>query len=238
MNWKISYTIMTSPRKESYLERTIQSLAQTGFFDQKENWPVRLLSSTPDTEHLDSYRKDSRFYIEEMTEKESSERIWSAAGEGLRETWTHYRCLHPDRVNIDSSGVLVLEDDLKFSKTWMKTVSRTVDEIVSLYGRRWLLSLYSPNTKEPLEASRAGSRWLSRPYEGFYGSQAILYPLGVRDEYLAYLTAKPLHNPHDLNLPVVMKDLHIPILTTAPCLVQHAELGDGIHRSESFIELD
>lgn len=236
---KISYSILTTPRKEPYLERTIKSLEQTGFFQNPENLPLRLVTTIPDSGYVEAYRKDSRFCIEDISRRELSERIWLSAGDALRETWGHYRCLHPDRANPDTSGILVLEDDIQFARNWMECLQAVIEELASLNGRRWLLTLYSPNTKEPLEAYQAGRKWASRPYTGFFGPQAIYYPLGVRDEYMAYLTGHPIEKPHDLTLAEVMKALRIPMFTTAPCLVQHMEVPSGgvtDHKSESFLE--
>lgn len=230
---KISYSILTSPKKEPYLARTVGSLEQTGFFENVDNLPIRLVTTIPDSQYVDVYKNDARFYIEEMTRRELSEKDWLATGNALRETWGHHRCLDPDRVNPDVAGILVLEDDLQFSKTWMKRFHEVLKDLANLHGRRWLLTLYSPHTKEPLEAHQAGRRWASRPYNGFYGSQAIYYPLGVRDEYMAYLTGHPIDKPHDLALAEVMHALRIPMFTSAPCLVQHQE---SQHKSESFIE--
>lgn len=235
---KISYTILTTPRKEPYLERTIKSLELTGFFQDPENLPLRLVTNTPESDYIDAYKKDARFYVEEMTRRELSERLWRAAGDALRETWGHYRCLDPDRANPDSTGIVVLEDDLQFSKDWIKSLREIVEGLHGINGRRLLLTLYSPNTREPLEAHQAGRKWVSRPYSGFYGPQAIYYPLGVRDEYMAYLTGHPIDAPHDLALGEVMKALRIPMFTSAPCLVQHMEVAPengSVHRSESFI---
>lgn len=236
---KVSYSILTSPRKVPYLAETLKSLEQTGFFENLDNLPLRLVTTIPDSGYVDAYKNDSRFCIEEMTRRELSERAWRAAGDALRDTWGHYRCLHHERANPDSSGILVMEDDLRFSKDWMGRLQTLVAELTSIHGRRWLLTLYSPNTKEPLEAHQAGRLWASRPYNGFYGPQAVYYPLGVRDEYMAYLTGHPIEKPHDLVLGEVMEALRIPMFTSAPCLVQHMEVSSGsspVHRSGSFIE--
>lgn len=236
---KISYSILTSPRKEPYLEQTIKSLEHTGFFEQTENLPLRLVTTIPNSDYVGEYKKDARFCVEDISRRELTERSWLAAGDALRETWGHYRCLHPDRANLDAGGLVVFEDDLQFAKNWTKRLEELVDELGTLYGRRWLLTLYSPNTKEPLEAYQAGRKWVSRPYNGFFGPQAIYYPLGVRDEYMAYLTGHPIDKPHDLALAEVMKALRIPMFTSAPCLVQHVEVPSGSvtdHKSESFIE--
>lgn len=239
MAWKISYSITTGPRGEPYLDRTIESLEKSGFFENKENLPLRLVPHNLDSKYLDAYRKDKRFYVEEISPREACERMWSQAGAPLRETWGHYRCLHPERAAIDANGVLVLEDDLKFGKEWLVKLQATANELASLYGRRWLLTLYSPGTREPIDASRTGVRRVVRSYNGFYGSQAILYPLGVRDEYMAYIAGHPTDKPHDLMLPEAMKALNIPLFTSAPCLVQHVELDSGemkAHHSDSFVE--
>lgn len=238
---KISYSILTTPRQEPYLKDTLRSLEETGFFDKPENFPVRLICGSPDSSHVEEYQNDSRFHIDRMSEAEAEQRMFPIAGVALRATWGHHRALHHDKANADCDAVLVMEDDLKFAMGWLKHMQSAVQEIISLYGRRWLLTLYVPQLKEPLEAYRAGKKWTSRSYLGFYGAQAILYPLGVRDAYMAYLAGHTLHLPHDLALPEVMKVLGIPMFTTAPCLVQHMGkvkqgVSGGMHRSESFQE--
>jgi hypothetical protein len=238
---KISYSILTTPRQEPYLKDTLRSLDETGFFDKPEHFPLRLICGSLDSSHVEEYRNDSRFHIDRMSEVEAEQKMFSIAGVALRCTWGHHRALHYDKANPDCDAVLVMEDDLKFARGWLKHMQSAVQEIISLYGRRWLLTLYVPQFKEPLEAYRAGKKWISRGYAGFYGAQAILYPLGVRDSYMAYLTGHPVNLPHDLALPEVMKALGIPMFTTAPCLVQHTGkikqgVSSGFHISESFLD--
>lgn len=238
---KLSFSILTTPRQEPYLENTIRSLDSTGFFDSGANLPLRLVCGSPDSSHLNAYRNDSRFQIHEMSQEEADQRMFNIAGVALRATWGHHRCLHHERANPDADAILVMEDDIKFAQGWLLHLKVAVSEIVNRHGRRWLLSLYAPHFKEPLEAYRDGKKWLPRDYKGFYGAQAILYPLGVRDSYLAYLAGHPVNLPHDLALPDVMKALGIPIFTTAPCLVQHMGavkqgVSGGMHRSDSFQE--
>lgn len=237
--FKISINILTYGRREPYLQRLMSSLEQTDVLGVIHNIPIRLVPMSIESSYLDKYRNDGRFCVEDIGPEEASERPWSEAGEPLREKLGHYRCLHPERANADTSALLVLEDDVKLSMGWFDHLMKAMGEVVNVYGRRWLLSLYSPMSNGPCQAALEGRLWTSRPYEGFFGSQAILYPLGVRDEYMAYSTARPSSKPHDLMLSDVMRDLKIPILTTAPCLAQHTEVdlqGLPSHRSESFVE--
>lgn len=238
---KISYSILTTPRQEPYLKNTLRSLEATGFFDKPERLPLRLICGSPDSSHLNEYQHDARYEIDPMSAREAEERMFPIAGVALRATWGHHRCLHHEKASPDCDAVLVMEDDIKFSMGWLGHLEAAVREIVGLHGRRWLLSLYTPHLKEPLQAYRAGKKWIRREYAGFYGAQAILYPVSVRDSYLAYLAGHTLNLPHDLALPEVMKTLNIPIFTTAPCLVQHMGkvkqgVSSGYHVSESFIE--
>lgn len=241
MGWKISYTILTKPRKDPYLEKMLSVMESTGFFINPENLPVRLVSGDLDGSYLKAYRTDDRFTVVDLERDEAKRLMWSAAGEALRETLGHHRCLHPRRANQGSDAVLVMEDDLIFGSGWVAGLAETVEEIVKVHDRRWLLSLYSPGSKEPLVAYEAGKRLISRPYAGFYGPQALLYPVGIRDSYMAYLKARQIPKPHDLALAEVMQALEVPMFSTAPCLVQHVEQApEGskmkIHHSESFIE--
>lgn len=235
---KISYSILTTPRKEPYLRRTLAALDKGGFFSK--NGPLHLVAGSPDPEHLNPYRNDNRFVVHDMPKDEADGLLFQHAGVALRATWGHHRALHPWRVNDGSEAHLVMEDDISFTANWTEKLQEIADGILKAFGKRWVLCLYTPQSKEPLDAFNSGKKWIMRKYEGFYGAQAILYTNRARDEYLAYLVDHTIHMPHDLAMPEAMKKIGIPILATAPCLVQHmGSVTQGVsasfHSSESFL---
>lgn len=256
--FRISYTILTTPRKEQYLENTVQSLYKTGFFNRPENLPLQIVSGAPDSSHLRPFLSDPSFVVDQMSEEEAREFHWHGSGVPLRVVKGHRRCLHPLRAIPGASFVMVMEDDIRFAQGWIQRLERTLEEITARFSDRFLLSLYAPGSSEPenaLEAYRKGHKWIQRSYDSFYGTQAILYPVVVRDTFM-YETAvrpddikpslpgkemdRPYGLPYDLMLPAVMKALGIPILSTVPCLVQHVGRSTSInspwHESASFLE--
>jgi hypothetical protein len=238
---KISYTILTTPRKEPYLQRTIASLEKAGFFQEPENVPLHLVAGSPQPEHLNPYRHDPRFVIHDMTKEDAGRLIFDVAGVALRATWGHRRCLYPWRANEGAEAVLVMEDDIRVTSQFAAKLRNLATEIRKTFGTRWVMTGYTPQSQEPLQAMKAGKKWIFRGYDGYYGAQAILYPIRARDEYMMYLVDNVLSLPHDLALPVVLKTLGIPLLASAPCLVQHmGSVTQGVsgayHHSESFQE--
>lgn len=238
-NPRISFCILTAPRRECYFDRTLESLNHTGFFNEPTNLPIDVVLGAPTSEPL--IYKHSQLHVHPMDSEEAQKMGWHVAGPPLRATWGHWRCL--TRKLSDKQAILVMEDDIVFARGWLKRLNLIARELFEKFLDQWLLTLYTPSSTEPLEAFKNGRTWILRSYEGFFGAQALLYPLAVRDAYLRYI-ARPewsQHLPHDLALPLAMKELGIPILATAPCLVQHMGLvSEGVsgsqHQSMSFLE--
>jgi hypothetical protein len=238
---KVSYSILTTPRKEPYLQRTLASIEKSGFFKDPNCIPLNLIAGSPNPEHLNPYRHDSRFAVHDMTKDEADSHIFEHAGVALRATWGHRRCLHSWRANDGCEAVCVMEDDVHVTSDFVVKVAAVVKDVRKNFGGRWVLSLYTPQSKEPFDAMNQGKKWIMRGYAGFYGAQGIVYPNRVRDEYISYLADHTINLPHDLAMPEVMKKLGIPLLGSAPCLVQHmGSVSQGVsgpyHRSESFQE--
>lgn len=242
--FRISYSILTTPRKEPFFQRTVESLEATGFFQDKRNLPLHIVSGAPGCGYPVGFDpRPDRFQSHPMTPEEAEKLAWSIAGAPLRATWGHWRCLAPERTSPGSTFVLVMEDDLRFAAGWLDRLKKIVREIAYAFSDEWLLTLYTPGSTAPLSAFREGKKWIQRSHDGFYGTQAIVYPLTIRDAYLEHVSSADwsTHLPHDLSLPFAMKQLGIPILASAPCLVQHMGLvSEGVsgsqHQSLSFLE--
>lgn len=255
---RVSYTIVTYPRPAAYLDKTIKSLESTGFFKASERLPLWLVGGSPDSSHLKPYLSDKRFLVDPMTDQEAKDSHWHIAGGGYRAIIGHRRALHPLKVNPGAQYILVMEDDIQFAKGWIPRFEKTLKEVIKKFSDRFLLSLYSPGDGAQLDpvllAYKSGKLWVDRVSEKFYGVQGILYPTIIRDAYIYETSARPIDqergpgksmdraygHPHDLLLPMTMGQLRIPIVATAPSLVQHIGLESGAqspeHTSKSFLE--
>lgn len=254
----ISYSIVTYPRPERYLSQTIKSLEATGFFDIPENLPLRLVGGSPDSSHLRTYVSDKRFLVDPMSEEEAREVHWHASGGGLRAIKGHRRALHPFKVNPGSEFLLVMEDDIHFTKGWIPRLDRTLKELVAQYQDRFVLSLYAPGVSSGIDtvlaAYHSGRLFVERNYDTFFGVQAVLYPVVIREAFMFETSVRaidqerspgkfmdrPYGTPHDLLVPKILKQMRIPLFSTAPSLVQHIGLKTGAdsppHESSSFVE--
>jgi hypothetical protein len=253
---KVSFTIVTAPRKENYLDQTIKSLEQTGFFSDRRNLPLRLVAGSPEP-HLERFKSDrNRFLVDEMSEAEAKEWHWHGSGLGLRASKGHRRALHPLRTRCGSQFVCIFEEDLRFASGWMGHLEKGLEEAVKRHGDRFLLSLYTPEETGPLEVYKKGRNLYERTYR-FYGIQGVIWPNVVRETFMYETAVRPIdqdrgpgktmdrayHKPHDEMVGLTMEALKIPILATAPCLVQHIGIVSNsgtsdayIHRSKSFLE--
>jgi hypothetical protein len=254
---RVSYSVVTAPRKEDYLDRTIRSLEETGFFNDPRNLPLRLVAGSPEP-HLERFKSDRRrFIVDEMSENEAKEWHWHGSGLGLRASKGHRRAMHPFRARFGSDFVCIFEEDLQFAKGWMGHLEKGLESCVRKYGDRFLLSLYTPEETGPMEAHRNGRDVYERTYR-FYGIQGVLWPNIVREAFMYHTAVRPIdqergpgktmdrayEKPHDEMIGLTLEALKVPILATAPCLVQHmgtisnAGTSDShIHRSKSFLEM-
>lgn len=239
--FKIQYSMLTVPRSDGRLKYTLESLDESGFFGYVENLPLRLVAGSPDKTHLERFRPyPEYFFVDQMSDGEASQ--WNPEiSPAWKATIGYSRCLRKDAVSKDASGILIMEDDLKFAKGWLERLDVILKDIVARFQNKWVLSLYSPASPEPLVAFRSGMFWTRRPYESFYGALALLYPIGIPDACLEYIATNPMYLPYDLAFAVAMRELNIPILSSAPCLVQHTgtvSVGSGaaFHTSHSFLE--
>jgi hypothetical protein len=164
--------------------------------------------------------------------------------------------MHPFKVKLGSQFTCIFEEDLKFCNGWMKRLEKCLEACVEKYQDRFLLSLYTPEETGPMEAYRNGRSVYERTYR-FYGVQGVLWPNVVREAFMYETSVRPIdqergpgktmdrayHKPHDEMIGLTLESMKVPILATAPCLVQHigtvsnAGTNDShIHTSKSFLE--
>lgn len=228
---KIQFSILTDP--SPYLSQTIGSLERTGFFRNPQDLPLRLVSGSPE-EHLSAYKNDRRIHVDEMSVEEAKEIHWYPSNGGLRCHKGHRRAMHPMRSRPGATHLCIFESDLKFSEGWRERLDLLISELTSVYSDRFVLSLYTPGDSSAI-AERAGKRWFPRG-PGFYGAQAILFPIAMSSTYMQETAVRPIDQerppggfmdrtydiPYDFKLEKVFMDrFKVPILSSAPCLVQH-----------------
>jgi hypothetical protein len=243
---KISVQIATVFREKGYVHQTVDSLRSSGFFDDPENLPLHLVVGLPQSSYLDQYRNSPKeFHIDEMTEAEAA-RLKMADLTGMQKAaLTHSRCLEEARMNGGASLVLVIEDDVRFAKGWMERLQKALDSVICEFGMTWVMCLYTPLTDEPTQAYQRGKAWYRKNYEWFFGTQGTLYPRDIGQSFAAEIRRKcvdPYVAPYDITLAQFMKAEKIPIVATAPCLVQHiGDVSHGVcnhfHQSKSFMEV-
>ena len=165
--------------------------------------------------------------------------------------------MHPLRSNPGSLFTVIFEEDIRFARGWQRYLEKSLAECISKYGDRFLLSLYTPESNEPLEAFRSGKKIINRRYgpHGFYGVQGVVWPSVIRESFMYDTSVRPIDQdrgpgktmdrayeiPHDMTVRDTMERLRIPILATAPCLIQHIGIvsgadSTGYHKSKSFFE--
>lgn len=143
----------------------------------------------------------------------------------------------------ETRGVVVCEDDVIFRDGWLGMLLDCLNEMQGVVRNDFLLSAYSAGDHEhgPLRRGRFYSSYVEC---SFYGTQAMFYLPGEARAVRALLWT------HGVEAPQAPYDLLIQrwavaqqhLYTTRHSLVQHAGaqstgLGDGRHRSPSFLRL-
>lgn len=242
----IEYAVVTVSRPQGYVHQTIASLEETGFFGHPDNLPLRLVVGSPDSAYLERYRERAdRFRVEEMSAEEARgfglDRLYGSQRCAL----THSRCLGDGRIDKKADLVMVMEDDIRFALGWFARLQLIIEDVMRSHPRGWALSLYTPNSDEPLVCYRRGEKWLRRNYDfSFFGLQAMVYPRWIAAGFADFVMQNNVLKyvkPCDHLLIDFMKDRGLPILATAPSLVQHiGELSMGVsadfHQSNSFLD--
>jgi len=247
---KLATALLSVPRPEGYVHQTIRSLGETGFFDRTENLPLRLVTGTKETDHLEPYRKDSvRFLIDPVSEDEAREIGLDALGVKPRCAFGHYRAMRHLLAAEDSwDVVLVCEDDVRFCRGWIDYLARIVEEIERELGFPWLLTLYRVShawQRSMKEEVEKGARWFRVPQlDEFWGTQAIVYSKGalrMMPEALLEGCIRRFVAPVDLTIGRRASERNVVKLASVPCLVQH--MGDKttgqsewFHQADYFVD--
>jgi hypothetical protein len=242
---KISFQIATVFRENGYIHRTISSLEETGFFDDQNRLPLNLVVGSEDDAYLHPYKNDAaKFKIHVMSEEDADRFGLSKLGPMERAGLTHSLCLADKHTNQEASLLVVLEDDVRFAQGWIKRLHEAVISVSSTYGSNWVMCLYTALTDESAVAARQGKKWFPRKYDWFFGTQGTTYPREIGRAFASEIMLKavnPFLKPYDLLLSEFLRSREVPIVATAPCLVQHmGNVSQGVcghfHQSKGFME--
>lgn len=244
----IQFSILTDP--SSYLDATVASLEKTEFFKEQSDLPIRLVAGHPEP-HLDKYKNDRRFIVDEMSEAETLDICWSESNGGVRCHKGHRRAMHPMRFRPGTTHLCIFECDVEFSVGWRQYLNGILRDLILAYQDRFVLSLYTPGNASG-EAEKRGKKWFNRDI-GFYGAQGLLFPTAMCAAFIQETDSRPVDQaltpeqsmdrtygiPYDLLLQrIFIERFKVPIVSVAPCLIQHigyqSRIGSPWHVSESW----
>lgn len=232
----INLVVSTVWREENYLEATLNSLSFE--YPICDGQAVYLVVGSPVTTHIAQYRQHPGVSVVDMGPNTWS---WIKDRPTLhRATWNYYRCLtHPIA---GARGTLILEDDIRFARGWRSRLDCTLKVLEERYGSEFVLALYAAVFSDR-KRRQQGRLYVEYPYDNFIGTQGIYYPAKVRLDFAKYLkvhgvVANETH--YDLLLRKYLIQSGVPLLATAPCLIQHIGKASAIrtfwHESSDFVE--
>lgn len=243
MRPKTSFQISTVYREHGYVHKTLESLKETGFFENPSNLPLNLVVGSDDASYLQAYEgMPDKYKIHAMSREQAS--VLAGLGGMQKAALNHGRCLSPEHVNADAELIAVIEDDVRFARGWTKRFDQAVEGVSSSYGNTWVMCMYTPLTDESAVAARESKRWFDRKWDWFFGTQGTVYPKWVAAGFVEEINTfcvNPLVKPYDIALSEFLRRLKIPIVATAPCLVQHmGSVSQGVcghfHQSKGFMD--
>jgi hypothetical protein len=247
---RVATAVVTVPRLEGYIHQTIRSFEETGYFDCPEVHPLRLVVGALDASHLAPYRdRPDHFVIDELNHEDASRIGFQLLGVKPRCAFGHYRAMKGLLALEESwEAALICEDDIRFAKGWRKYLDRIVEEVKERFGNRWMVTMYRLDHCLQTGVStqyRQGHKWLRLPAEEqFWGAQAILYSreaLAVFPDCLLKNCIRKFVQPNDITIGQFAALHGIPIIATAPSLVQHiggktTGQSEWFHQAECFME--
>lgn len=247
---RIATAVVTVPRSDGYIHRTIRSFEETGYFGCSEDLPLRLVVGGLDASHLVPYRdRPDRFVIDELSQEEASRMGFQFLGVKPKCAFGHYRAML-NVLALESSweAALICEDDIRFAQGWRIYLHKIAQEVNRQYDGRWMVTLYRLQHSRQMGISsqyRRGLKWLRLPEEEpFWGTQAILYSreaLAVFPECLLENCIRKFVEPIDITLGRFAAKHDVAVIATAPSLVQHVGekttgQSEWFHQAECFLE--
>ncbi len=228
--------VCTIWREGNYLEQTLSNL--TVERPLRADLPVSLVLGSPLSGYVDQYRQVSGVSVVDMGPSTGAwiERLPLRH----RATWNYYRCLTQPAST--ARGTLVIEDDVRFAQGWLARLAVTLAALEASSVEDFVLSLYCPSDF-PLAGYFRGELSVEYPLGWFYGTQAVYYTAKTRQGFGAYLKKHGVvanREPYDVLLWQYLSEAGLPLLATAPSLVQHrgkqsTGLG-GWHEPPCFFE--
>jgi GR25 family glycosyltransferase involved in LPS biosynthesis len=242
--------LLTVKREVPFLGETLESLRRTRFFERKDRLPLRMIAGAPGTQHFqDCPRFEGAISFHGLEEAEAKFMGYGTLGPRRRCAFGHYRAMHQlSLLDTAWDAALIFEDDLAFADGWLEYLDSVLEEVRHVYGDRWIVTLYRvkhPDQTPVSKAVRAGRQWLLIPRkEEFWGTQAIAYSRKVLPRIQQNLWDHAIRRfdyPVDIAIGYAADSEGIPILATAPSLVQHMgyrSTGQSkwFHRAECFYE--
>ena len=215
---RIGYGVVTINRPGGFIHPMLGSLDRSGFTGD-----LMLSCGTDDASHLAPYRT-GRYMIREMPRKEMEKFRFDAITRGARCSLGHYWCMRGLLERPENyAAVALFEDDVIFPTGWEKRLEAILGDVRTKLGDRWIMSLYLPDYCVGWYYGK-GDLWFEANKKTFFGSQAILYPREIAEEFmsttlLAFIDAGK--RATDMAVAEFCSEKDIPLVVTTPCLVQH-----------------
>lgn len=238
-----------SNRKTCYLHATVEGLLREGVIGDPRFLPVHLMLGNSDDSHVHRYYAEpDRYRVCAMPSEDFSglERRMDKQpdlGElrGLRFLALNcWRSLMAIAEYPDSDAVLVLQDDTKFSSGFSDRLDRTLADITSAHGDNYVLNLCAYYSAAPIGAFHAGKLWCVfdeyKKAGALSGDTAVLYPRRVALLFAEYLRKNAVlewGGATDALLGKFCDEFGIPLLASAPSLIQHVGLSSSWHTAGS-----
>lgn len=204
---------LTAPREPAYLYQSLSSMLLADA--SASALTVRLLVDAEDASFVQHLSHHRRAIVTVSSPEDRSLPL------GQRVTRAFIRAL---RESTSGEGLLVAEDDIKFSDNWLTRLNEAIAHAKRRSGERFILSAYSPHrfTAEPIS---------KYPYGWYFGNQLVCVPSTVRAELASYLERHISQKNGDLLLGTWVAQASVPTWATVPSLVQHIGRKSGVGSS-------
>ena len=238
---EIDCAMLSIPRPdEQYVHRTLESFKNES---RHANLDVSIFLGSEEAEYLSAYRYDPKIKIVPLQaidiDRMQAQELTGFDRKNYNLIVNYYRALSSSHSKAD---LLVMEDDIVFTfDFWNKTIA-AIDEMRSMFGNRWILTLYSTHSVQPHQKESLVAPYPDRA--GFYGNQCVILSSVCRTELSSYVFRNGIEKykePSDRLLRSYAEENDIPLWQTTPSLVQHiGRTSTGVfthwHTSPTFNE--